>query len=177
MKTVSLILSCLLAILCSALPLVGSADDKAELIKLARSAGPAAISDKATIVYQGEVLVEGSNGWTCGPEVMPGDKSPHCSDKTWMELMKAAGEKSEFSPKTIGISYMLAGDGVGVSNTDPYHHDPVNAEDYVREGPHIMLVVPREMLQGITDNPGQGGPYVMWKDTPYAHIMVPITGD
>jgi hypothetical protein len=38
-----------------------------------------------------------------------------------------------------------------------------------------MIVVPREMLEGITDEPSTGGPYVMWKDTPYAHIMVPVS--
>jgi hypothetical protein len=31
------------------------------------------------------------------------------------------------------------------------------------------------MLEGITDDPSQGGPWVMWRDTPYAHIMVPVT--
>jgi len=48
------------------------------------------------------------------------------------------------------------------------------AKDFIKEGPHLMIIVPREMLQGITDDPHAGGPYVMWKDTPYAHIMVPI---
>lgn len=24
------------------------------------------------------------------------------------------------------------------------------------------------------EDPGQGGPYVMWKDTPYPHVMVPV---
>jgi hypothetical protein len=37
-----------------------------------------------------------------------------------------------------------------------------------------MIAVPRAMLEGITDDPHGGGPYVMWKDTPYAHIMVPL---
>jgi len=29
-------------------------------------------------------------------------------------------------------------------------------------------------LEGLTDDPYAGGPYVMWKDTPYAHIMIPL---
>ena len=37
-----------------------------------------------------------------------------------------------------------------------------------------MIVVPKEALAGITDDPKEGGPFVMWKDTPFAHIMVPI---
>ena len=32
-------------------------------------------------------------------------------------------------------------------------------------------------LKGISDDPGTGGPYVMWGDTPYAHIMVPVALD
>jgi hypothetical protein len=30
------------------------------------------------------------------------------------------------------------------------------------------------MLEGIPTDPSGGGPYVMWGDTPYAHIMVPV---
>jgi hypothetical protein len=37
-----------------------------------------------------------------------------------------------------------------------------------------MVIVPKELLEGITTDPTTGGPYVMWKDTPYAHIMIPI---
>jgi hypothetical protein len=28
--------------------------------------------------------------------------------------------------------------------------------------------------EGISDDPKSGGPYVMWKGTTYAHIMVPV---
>jgi hypothetical protein len=71
---------------------------------------------------------------------------------------------------------MLQGDrGSGVSNSDPYHPDPKNADDYVETGPHLMIIVPKEMLKGMTDDPSTGGPYVMWGDTPYAHIMVPVS--
>ena len=61
-----------------------------------------------------------------------------------------------------------------MSNATPYHPDHKNAEDYTETGPHLMIIVPKELLQGITDDPSQGGPYVMWGDTPYAHIMVPV---
>jgi hypothetical protein len=36
-----------------------------------------------------------------------------------------------------------------------------------------MVIVPKELLKGVSDDPHNGGPYVMWKDTPYAHIMFP----
>ena len=149
----------------------------ADKVARAKSAAPAYISDDATIIVDGEVVEEGSNGWTCLPDTMPGDKAPMCNDAVWMELLSAVGSQAEFSTDTIGISYMLQGEpeGSGVSNSDPYHADHRSADDYVETGPHLMIVVPKEMLKGITDDPGQGGPYVMWKDTPYAHIMVPVT--
>jgi hypothetical protein len=39
-----------------------------------------------------------------------------------------------------------------------------------------MIVVPDlKSLDGISTDPHNGGPYVMYKGTPYAHIMAPIT--
>lgn len=150
-----------------------SADAK---IARAISAAPAAISAKATVMdSDGTVLREGSNGWTCMPDTMPGDKAPMCNDALWAKLLKAIGSKAPFEADGIGISYMLQGDlGAGVSNSDPYHPDPKSADDYTETGPHLMIVVPKELLKGITDDPSTGGPYVMWGDTPYAHIMVPV---
>jgi len=151
-------------------------DDADKLIAHARAAAPAAVSDDATIVIGGEVAVEGSNGWTCKPETMPGDGAPICVDAVWAKMMGALGAKEAFTATNIGISYMLLGDadGAGVSNSDPYHEDPRNADDYVETGPHLMLIVPKEALQGMSDDPSTGGPYVMWKDTDYAHIMIPV---
>jgi hypothetical protein len=40
-----------------------------------------------------------------------------------------------------------------------------------------MIVVPKEILKGLSDDPFNGGPYVMWKDTPYAHIMIPVKAE
>ena len=45
----------------------------------------------------------------------------------------------------------------------------------MQEGPHLMVIFPDpKMLEGISDDPNNGGPYVMWKGTPYAHVMVPV---
>ncbi|KHT63790.1 hypothetical protein RJ45_10650 [Photobacterium gaetbulicola] len=146
-----------------------------EKIGRAKSAAPASISDEATIVVDGKVVVEGSNGWTCMPDTFPNDGMPMCNDAVWMEMLTAMVNKKDFTATKIGISYMLQGDrGAGVSNSDPYHADPKNADDYVETGPHLMIIVPKAMLEGITDDPSSGGPYVMWKDTPYVHIMVPV---
>lgn len=168
-----------LVILASAIAATGLAfagDSKQAKIERAMKAAPSAISAEATIMdSDGTVLREGSNGWTCMPDTMPGDKAAMCNDALWMKLMMAVGSKGEFKADGIGISYMLQGDiGAGVSNATPYHPDPRNADDYTETGPHLMIVVPKEMLEGITTDPKSGGPYVMWADTPYAHIMVPV---
>jgi hypothetical protein len=163
---------CLAAIAAPAL----AGDDTEARIAHAESAAPKMISQHATIQeVDGTVLREGTNGWTCMPDTMPGDGVPVCNDATWMALMSAVGNKTEFTASSVGISYMLKGDaGAGVSNSDPYHPDPKSADDYVETGPHLMIVAPRELLEGMNDDPSTGGPYVMWKDTEYAHIMVPV---
>ena len=143
-----------------------------EKIDHARSAGPLSVSGEATIIVDGEVVVEGSNGWT----LMPGDGAPVCMDEVWSEMVAALGAKKAFTATKIGVSYMLPGDpkGSGVSNSDPYHHNHSEAHDYVETGPHLMIIVPKSALAGVTDDPSGGGPYVMWKDTDYAHLMVPV---
>ncbi len=149
------------------------AEDNQALIEQARSAAPSMVSADATVMYQGKVLAEGSNGWTCMPETLPGDNSPICNDAVWMKMLTAVGSKGPFETNQMGFSYMLGGDG-GVSNSDPYHSDPMNAEDFIKEGPHLMVIAPKAMIDGMTTDPHAGGPYVMWKDTPYAHIMIPV---
>jgi hypothetical protein len=160
-----------------ALSSAGWAEDSKEAkIARAMSAAPTAISEKATVMdSDGAMLREGSNGWICMPDTMPGDKAAMCNDAVWMKLMNALKNKTPFETDRVGISYMLQGDkGAGVSNSDPYHPDPKNADDYTETGPHLMIVVPKALLKGITDDPASGGPYIMWGNTPYAHIMVPV---
>ena len=155
---------------------ISYAGDIDKQIAQARAAAPAAVSADATIMVNGKVVVEGSNGWTCMPDTMPGDGAAMCNDALWGEMMTAVGTKAAFKASGIGISYMLLGEppGSGVSNSTPYHPDRLNADDYVETGPHLMIIVPKELLEGITTDPTTGGPYVMWKDTPYAHIMIPV---
>ena len=144
-------------------------------IARAESAAPLSVSGDATIMaLDGTVLRKGSNGWTCLPGGAPGDDHPICNDDVWTAFVKALAEKAEFKTDRIGISYMLQGD-MRVSNEDPYDTKEDPGEVWVQDGPHLMIIVPDSaMLEGISNDPGTGGPYVMWKDTPYAHIMVPI---
>jgi len=149
-------------------------------IARAMSAAPAAVSGEATIMdSDGTVLKEGSNGWTCLPDTQPGDHAPMCNDAVWMHMMHAMMNGQEYTVDTVGISFMLQGepDGHGVSNSNPAHPDPQSADDYVETGPHLMILVPKALLKDIPNDPKVGGPYVMWGDTPYAHIMVPVSLD
>ena len=89
--------------------------------------------------------------------------------------MQAVGVKADFHTDRVGISYMLVGDSSPVSNTDPFDTKQDPGEVWVQEGPHLMIVFPNpKMLEGMSDDPKNGGPYVMWKGTPYAHLMIPV---
>jgi hypothetical protein len=60
-----------------------------------------------------------------------------------------------------------------MSNSDPYATE--ETDDWVVVGAHLMIIVPdASMLEGIPTDPKNGGPWVMWKGTPYAHVMVPV---
>jgi hypothetical protein len=72
-----------------------------------------------------------------------------------------------------GIAYMLHGDK-GASNTDPFATAQTPDNQWVVSPPHLMVLVPdTKMLDALPTDPHQGGPWVMWKGTKYAHIMVP----
>lgn len=72
--------------------------------------------------------------------------------------------------------YMLGGDG-GISNTDPYATAQTSTNHWVKTGPHVMIVGPAVKTIGypMTADPDPSRPYVMWPDTPYAHLMVPVS--
>ena len=103
----------------------------------------------------------------------------HCVDPLFLTPIRSAGRdawqnKKPFKANEVGIAYMLAGD-VGSSNTDPYADAPTSNNQWVEPGPHLMVVVPNPAaLEGISTDPYSGGPFVMWKGTPYVHIMVPV---
>ncbi|WP_258006747.1 hypothetical protein [Vibrio diazotrophicus] len=147
-----------------------------ELVKRAESAAPSDITSTATILaVDGTVLREGTSDWVCYPGIplMPGDLHPMCVDSVWQDFLKTASEGKPFVTSSMGISYMLQGDA-NVSNANPMATDPNNGDVWVKEGPHLMIAVPKYLLKDLSEDPYNGGPYVMWKDTPYAHIMVPI---
>ena len=167
------------AVLGAGLALADShADNKDALIANAESAGPDVVTANATIkAPDGTVLRAGSNSYTCYPQ--QAIIGPMCNEAVWDALIGAMLGKKAFDPDTFSVSYMLAGEGtaLGVSNSDPYATEPEKSNDWVKEGPHLMIVVPdRAMLEGMSTDP-KDPVYVMWKDTPYAHIMVKVAAE
>lgn len=155
-----------------------STQDKDALIRNALSAAPPDIAKDATVMdWKNNTLQKGSNGYTCFPDAphTPGD-DPMCLDATWSKWADAWANKRQQPPpaKQLGIAYMLQGSS-DASNTDPFATKPAPGEQRLDVGPHVMLLVPdKKMLDGLPTDPKNGGPWVMWKGTPYAHVMVPV---
>lgn len=138
------------------------------------AAWPGMVEDATAVDWEGNVLKEGSNGYTCLPTAptLTGT-APMCMDSEWMKWADAWQNKKEYAPESLGISYMLAGDE-GASNIDPYAEGPTEDNEWIEEGAHLMVLAPGDLLDAFPTDPQNGGPYVMWKGTPYAHLMVPV---
>ncbi len=157
--------------------LPASAAAQQALIESAQSAGPASISKNATIMnWNLEVVRQGSNGWTCLPDRPDTEgNDPWCVNEPWLNFLRAYVGKTEPTYSSIGVAYMLMGDSP-VSNSDPYATAPTNDADWVTGlHSHLMLLVPdRSLLKGMSTDHRNGGPWVMWPNTPYAHLMIPV---
>ena len=153
-----------------------AADDDKALIKEALSAAPKAIAKIAAVKnWDGRTLKEGSSDWICYPS-MPQFEGvcPMCIDKPWQGWLESMSKGEAPSGGSLGISYMLQGD-CAVSNTDPMATAATDDNEWGQEGPHLMLLAPdAASLEGMSHDRNSGAPYVMWRDTPYAHIMAPL---
>ncbi|TVR97702.1 MAG: hypothetical protein EA416_00410 [Trueperaceae bacterium] len=178
-----IVVAALLALGAGLVVVTSAQDGVDEMIADAMSAAPDSIARDATIVAYPDgpelnVLREGSNGWLCvssSPVALAaGLQDPNCMDEVWQGWLEAfmAGETPEID--SIGISYMLAGDG-GAGNVDPFAMGPEDDPTWHASGPHIMILMPDHDYSGVPTDHEYGGPYVMWADTPYAHIMIPVT--
>ena len=156
-------------------PKSGAKLSDAAKIARAMSAAPPEISRKATILdidADGQIkqLRAGSNGWVCMTE---DSGAPMCLDKEWQGWADALMNKADPQVKNVGIAYMLKGDN-GASNTDPYAEKATGDNQWIVSGPHVMILTPdAALLDALPTDPNTGGPWVMWKGTKYAHIMVP----
>lgn len=158
-----------------------TAVDQADPIKSATSAAPAAVAEKAAIAVANDdgtmkMLRAGSNGFTCMPDspATPGP-DPMCMDASAMKWVQAWLEHKPPPTDAPGIMYMLAG-GTDASNTDPYAKMPTRGVDWIKTGPHLMVVGSSTSLASYPSgpNPNTSAPYVMWAGTPYAHLMIPV---
>lgn len=153
-----------------------AAVDTQAVIANAMSAAPPAIANAATILdSQQKVLRAGTNGYTCMPDIatMP-NNSPMCLDAPWMQFVQGMLAKRPAKIDRVGIGYMLQ-DDMPVSNIDPFATAATPDNEWIdRPGPHIMIIFPdAAALANFPSDPKPGTPYVMWRGTPYAHLMVP----
>ena len=155
----------------------GPSASSASIIAKATGAAPPDIGRNAMVMgmVDGKMkeLRPGTNGWMCMLDLV-GDAM--CLDKEWQAWGDAWMSKKEPpKPKSVGVAYMLKGDK-GASNTDPYATKATADNNWVVSGPHIMIL-PTDVaqLEAYPTDWTKGGPWVMWKGTPYAHIMVPTT--
>lgn len=152
----------------------GGSSDAAKIARAMSAAGPS-ISLNATIMDIGadgkmKQLRAGTNGWMC---MLEPNGVPMCLDKEWQGWADAWINKKDPQVKNVGIAYMLKGDK-GASNTDPYAEKQTADNHWVVSGPHVMMLTPAAaQLDALPTDPNNGGPWVMWKGTKYAHIMVP----
>jgi hypothetical protein len=147
-------------------------------IEDALSAAPISIARTATVMdWNKHVLRQGSGDYVCFPtpeDVRSRGREPICVDAVWMAWLDAWMYAKPFAAPGVGVAYMLAGDS-GASATDPYASGPTADNRWAVDGPHLMIIVPGAApLDGLPTDSSSAGPYVMWKGTPYAHIMVPI---
>ena len=87
---------------------------KDQKIANAATAAPEAISGKATVLdwpaKEGDapaVLREGSNSWTCMPDMPDTDgNDPACMDKPWMQWAEAYMAHKAPTTTSVGIGYI-----------------------------------------------------------------------
>jgi hypothetical protein len=159
----------------------------AQKIANAMAAAPAGIAKNATIMDWAATpggkprqLRAGANGWVCYPSTPTqlqgaGGEDPMCLDKQWQSWSESWMNKTTPRVTGSGIAYMLRGDK-GASNTDPFATGPTPTNQWIASPPHLMVLFEDPTLLGnFPTDPMNGGPWVMWKGTPYAHLMVPVS--
>jgi len=143
----------------------------------AGNAAPSSLSKNATILNRdGQVIRIGNNGWMCLPDDPTTEGTDSiCMNESWRNFMEALKNKKKPTYSQVGIAYMLQGDRP-MSNTDPYATEPKPGDDWVEGlGAHLMILVPDEgLLKDVSTDSKNGGPWIMWSGTPYAHLMIPI---
>jgi hypothetical protein len=154
---------------------------KDQKIQNALSAAPAGIAKDAAVMDMGATptapmveLRKGTNGWTCLPDMAstPGN-DPMCMDKVAMQWADAWMNKKPVTITSLGIGYMLQG-GATADNDDPFAKTPKAGKQWLMEPPHLMVFGTKIDSTVYSNAPNTTRPWVMWKGTPYEHLMVPV---
>ena len=159
-------------------------------IKAYSSAAPSFIGNDATVIgANGAVLREGTNGWVClsfSPMPEEGFKSAHeaspaCAEESARAWIEAYKNKTVPKISSDGWVWMLQGD-LGADNFRAHSESEVyqggeKGAHWIESGPHLMLM-PKDAksLDGQAADFTAGTPYIMFKGTPYAHLMIPLDG-
>ena len=157
-------------------------------IKAYTGAAPDFIGNFATVIgSDGKVLKEGTNGWTClaftanmmGDSMDPRMATPACMDSNAMAWANAYMNQEVPKLKNDGWAWMIHGD-TGADNFRAFSEGDkagTDPEDWIESGAHLMLM-PKDpsSLDTTTTDFTTGSPYVMFKDTPYVHLMIPVSG-
>ena len=157
-------------------------------IKAYTGAAPSFIGDFASVVgADGTVLREGTNGWTClaftanmmGDSMDPRMATPACMDSNAMAWANAYMNEEVPELTNDGWAWMIHGD-TGADNFRAYSEGDkagTDPEDWIESGAHLMLM-PKDpkSLENTTTDFNTGSPYVMFKGTPYVHLMIPVSG-
>jgi hypothetical protein len=91
-----------------------------------------------------------------------------------MAWVHALISKTDPPKGQIGFGYMLVG-GSDASNSDPFATKPAEGGAWVDTGPHVMVLGGIDQFSGYpTSAANTKVPYVMFPNTPYAHLMIPV---
>ncbi len=155
-----------------------TADEQIQNIK---TASPTTIIAGATLLgYPAEeggemvVLREGTNGWVCHPDVQATPRNDAgCDDAATTAGFNQGDMRAVSQP---GITYMLSG-GSDASSVDPGLAAPAPGEAWVTAPSRIVLAVPGGFDPAtFTTDPKAGYPYIMFNDTPFERLVIPLAG-
>jgi hypothetical protein len=172
MKSHRLVLLCMFLVFAV---VAATAETKEAKVKRALSAAPANLAAGARVADIDErgsltVLREGANGITCipGHVGVVGD-TPACMDAAGLQwLLDFMTHKPKPTNTQPGIIYQLAG-GTDWSASDPW----ANSGTVQHWPPGYVIVWPFDpKTTGFSDKPKNTGSWIMWANTPYAHLMV-----
>jgi hypothetical protein len=159
-------------------PVTPPATDEAKIAS-AVSAAPASIGKDASVIDmdasgQMKTLRQGTNMWTCVPDTPSPGPDPMCVDKNGAEFLQAMMQHKNPPAGKSGFGYMLKG-GSDASNEDPFAAGPADGKSWISTGPHVMIFNIGKQYDGYpTTAADTAQPYVMWANTPYAHLMIPV---